>query len=159
MNSIAFSIPGPAVPERKRQVRMGDFTRRVDTPQAKQKKGQIQMCAAAAMLNEDGFPNPPLMCPLEVTIRVYRPKPQSWPKKRWAWTTIPDSSNFAKLIEDACTGIVWGDDAQIVRLIVEKHHRPAAGIEVEAREVTEEEHLMRVRQPADLLVLALQDIR
>lgn len=137
--SITFSIPGPAVPERKRQVRMGTFTRRVDTPECKNKKAQIQSCAAAAMVGADGLLDPPLMCPLQVTIRIYRPRPASWTKKRWAWDVKPDCSNFAKLIEDACTGIIWSDDAQIVRLIVEKRHRAAPGIRVTAREITEAE--------------------
>lgn len=133
--SVTFTVPGEARPERKRQTgRPGGFYKRIDTPDARDYKATVKLCAAQAMAGRE-----PLQDALAVTIRVYRAKPPSWPKKRWAWTTKPDCSNFAKLIEDACTGIVWGDDAQIVRLVVEKHHRPTPGVEVEARVIGEEE--------------------
>lgn len=128
--TIRFEVPGHATPERKRQVRRGSWTRRVDTPDAAAQKAAIRLFAGEAMNGE-----PPLQGPVQATIRVYKPKPKSWPKRRWAWTTKPDCSNFAKLFEDACTGIVWQDDAQIVRLVVEKVFDARARVECEAEEL------------------------
>lgn len=140
MDTITFFVPGPIVSQRLRNVRVGTWLRSVPTEECKNKKAQVQMCAAAAMRpTGELLANPPLMGPLEVTIKAYRVKPASWPKKRWAWVQKQDADNIAKLVSDGCNGIIWGDDAQIVRLIVEKRHAAAPGIQVSAREITEEE--------------------
>ena len=35
-------------------------------------------------------------------------------------TSKPDADNYAKLILDALNGVLWRDDAQVVRLFAEK---------------------------------------
>lgn len=58
----------------------------------------------------------PLLSALVVTLilRVTRPKSTKlqFPK--------PDVDNYAKSVLDACNGIAWEDDSQIVKLTVEK---------------------------------------
>ena len=47
-------------------------------------------------------------------------------------TGRPDLDNLIKALTDACNGIVWRDDAQIVRLMAEKRYseQPGASISV-----------------------------
>lgn len=69
----------------------------------------------------------PMEGPLEVSIEIYMPVPESKPKK-WKAAALsgelrpvkkPDADNFAKVL-DACNLIVWADDSQIVELHVSK---------------------------------------
>lgn len=78
--------------------------------------------AAGAM---DGAPF--LEGPLRVHVRAYFAMPKSKHRKRnprpAAYkTTKPDASNILKGVEDACTGVVWQDDNQVVDVRVEKWH-------------------------------------
>ena len=106
---ISFTVPGPATPEQKRQVRMGRNAARVDTPKARDYKALVSLAAAQAM-GED----PPLEGALRVDIIAHHLRPKSWPKWRQEPTSRPDRTNYAKLAEDACNGIVYVDDSQIV---------------------------------------------
>ena len=66
-------------------------------------------------------PRPPYEGPLQVMIRVCITKPASKPKKKPSWpTSKPDADNYGKLLLDALNGVVWKDDSQVVRLLVEK---------------------------------------
>ena len=67
-------------------------------------------------------PRPPYEGPLQVQIVVRLQKPKSKPKKFCYPTGKPDADNYAKLILDALNGVVWRDDAQVVRLFVEKSY-------------------------------------
>ena len=66
--------------------------------------------------------------PLSLSLTFYRPRPKShfgargvrpsatlWP------TTKPDVLKLARAVEDALTGIIWRDDAQIVHEVLVKH--------------------------------------
>lgn len=46
-------------------------------------------------------------------------------------TTRPDVLKLARAVEDACTGIVWRDDAQIVREVLCKRWGTPVRVEVE----------------------------
>jgi len=52
--------------------------------------------------------------PVELVVVFYRPRPKSWPKRRRHITTSPDVSKLLRAVEDALSGIVYVDDAQIV---------------------------------------------
>lgn len=63
--------------------------------------------------------------PLELGVSFCFQRPKSWSKDRRAavddgeepwYSGKPDISNFVKLVEDAGNGILWRDDAQIVKL-------------------------------------------
>ena len=58
----------------------------------------------------------PLLVPLLVTLvlRVTRPKTTKFQFPK------PDVDNYAKSVLDACNGIAWEDDSQIVKLTVSK---------------------------------------
>lgn len=76
----------------------------------------------------------PLVCGIVATFAV----PKSWPKwKRElalaggvAHTAKPDKDNIEKLLCDACNGVVWLDDAQIVAGSVCKTYGEAPGVEI-----------------------------
>ena len=87
--------------------------------------------AAAAL----AYRGQPLEGPLSVAITALRYKPKSWPKARWAWDVKPDWDNLGTLVCDACNGILWRDDAQIVAALVFK----AQGVSVEGFLVTVEQ--------------------
>ncbi len=62
---------------------------------------------------------------LELVILAVFPLPQA----EWRKTTVrgrvyrpelPDAENVAKAVQDAGTGLLWTDDAQVARLVVEK---------------------------------------
>lgn len=101
----------------------------------------VNDCAKTAM---DG--REPTVRPVEVLLELRMEIPVSWPqKKRIAasagiivHTKKPDMDNLAKSLLDACNGVVWADDAQIVQLTVRKlyHAEPCALVAV--REVAGE---------------------
>lgn len=68
----------------------------------------------------------PLEGALSVDIAVLRHTPKSMSKRKAAearYVTVkPDSSNIAKLLEDAMNKIVYRDDAQIAKLTVSKEY-------------------------------------
>ncbi len=122
---LKFYFPGVPLAERKHQVPRGPGrTVRVDTPDRQQYKAYLRVSGAEQM------EGPPLEGPLSVVMVFERPKPASYSKKRWAWTGRPDTTNLAKLVEDALTGIVWLDDAQIIMETIIKRFAPTPGITV-----------------------------
>lgn len=78
--------------------------------------------------------------PLNLTARFIFPRPPSIPKKRKEHVVRPDLSKVLRAIEDAMTGIVFGDDAQLVTVGVSKIYASetmAPGVEIEVWEVNE----------------------
>ena len=101
-----FTIMGkPQAKQRARQGRYGRFY----TPQATREYEQrVGLLARAAGVRLQGGP-------VEVEIMLYLPD-----KRR------RDLDNMAKSILDGLNGVAWQDDAQVVRLVVEKHVDPPA---------------------------------
>ena len=70
-----------------------------------------------------------LQGPVQICIAAYYPVPKSTARKvreqigegKILPTKKPDADNIAKVVCDALNQIAYGDDAQIVRLIVTKH--------------------------------------
>jgi crossover junction endodeoxyribonuclease RusA len=59
--------------------------------------------------------------PVTITLTFRLPVPQSAPKrKRLSATKRPDLDKLVRGVLDALTGVVWADDAQVVRLVAEK---------------------------------------
>jgi Holliday junction resolvase RusA-like endonuclease len=74
---------------------------------------------------------------LTVSITAYMSLPASKPKA-WREAALlgiirpvkkPDLDNFAKVV-DACNKVVWLDDSQIVRLVVEKYYSDQPRMEI-----------------------------
>ena len=81
--------------------------------------------------------------PLEMRIRAYCKVPQSASKAKRADMLsgmirprkTPDADNIAKIICDALNGVAYHDDAQIVRIAVEKYYGATGYVEVALKEI------------------------
>jgi len=60
--------------------------------------------------------------PLSLTARFFLPRPKSLPKRIEHPAKKPDLSKLVRAIEDALTGIIWRDDAQVVHENASKHY-------------------------------------
>ncbi len=68
-------------------------------------------------------PNPLWEDPLAVTLLFRLPEPQRLPRRRRAWPDRrPDLDKLCRACLDSLTGIVWRDDAQVVRLEASKDY-------------------------------------
>jgi Holliday junction resolvase RusA-like endonuclease len=82
-----------------------------------------RLAASAAM---DG--RPPIEVPVRIELLVELPVPASWSKRKAADaitghirpTSRPDTDNYIKSAFDAISGIVIGDDSQVVEIHAEK---------------------------------------
>jgi Holliday junction resolvase RusA-like endonuclease len=120
---VEFVVPGEAKTERKRQrfiKALGRAGKRTDEPDRADYKARISERAFAECRE-------PLQGPLLAEFVIIKVKPDSYPKNPtqgnpWPdhWWKKPDGGNFEKLVSDALTGIVWGDDAQVTDLVVRK---------------------------------------
>ena len=99
----------------------------------------VAATAGNAMRAEAG---PLFTGPLEAVLEMRFPVPASWSKAKRAralagaeWhTSKPDADNVAKAILDACNGVVFRDDSQIVILIATKAFSEEPGVRVVIRE-------------------------
>lgn len=117
----AFTVPG--VPVSKARPRMTRAGHAFTPEKTRNYEALVTMLAAEAMNGAS-----PVDDPIAMDIVAVFPQPKSWPKwKRKlaeqgliAYTTRPDEDNIGKSISDAINGIVYVDDAQIVRKTVTK---------------------------------------
>jgi Holliday junction resolvase RusA-like endonuclease len=132
-HTVIIELPGE--PRGKGRPRFARRTGHAFTPQ---KTASYEAClrheAALAMSGRL-----PLKGALAVQIGAYFGVPTSWGAKKRAAalageirpTKRPDADNICKML-DGLSGIVFGDDAQIVSAIIEKHYsdRPRLRVEV-----------------------------
>ena len=74
---------------------------------------------------------------LSVRLEFILPRPKSLAKRVIYPTGRPDLSKLIRGVEDALTGIVWVDDAQVTALVAYKNysvHTPGVRVEVRERE-------------------------
>jgi Holliday junction resolvase RusA-like endonuclease len=150
---VAFWVPGqPATAGNKRAIayhgRDGRLHSAViegrtarSTAHAKAWRATVAMAAQEAMVRARLIP---LCGPLRLVayfVRVrpsnhyrttgqLRPRAPQWP------TTRPDSTKLLRALEDAATGICWGDDSQIVQHQITKlyGHTPGCAVAVASTE-------------------------
>jgi Holliday junction resolvase RusA-like endonuclease len=83
---------------------------------------------------------PPLPGAVAVSLDIRLPVPASWSKTRRADALAGrvfatgrqsgDADNYAKAVLDGCNGVVFLDDAQVVRLTAQKRYAGTPGVEV-----------------------------
>jgi len=105
-----------------------------DNPKSRDWKQQVAHAASAA------YRGPLLVCPIRFTLLVVRPRPKGHFNSRGELNksgretphpiTKPDVLKLARAVEDAISGIVWNDDAQIVSEHLTKSWGEQAKIEV-----------------------------
>ena len=87
----------------------------------------------------------PLTGPLIVSLKFYRHIQKSLSKKErklrlsGAHRPIvkPDTDNYIKSTLDGLNGLLWEDDAHIVKLVAEKYYSEHPRIEIEVRDLNE----------------------
>lgn len=116
VDPISFVIPGTPVPWAR--AGMHGRVRFTPIPQANAIK-DIQWLCKAAMRGAKPFEGPVAM---EVVASWVAPP--SWSNKKRAetlwYSSRPDIDNVVKIVADALKGVAYLDDAQIVRLMIEK---------------------------------------
>ncbi|WP_240674247.1 RusA family crossover junction endodeoxyribonuclease [Crenobacter cavernae] len=138
--AVWFEVPGvPVGKARPRFARVGAGVRSYTPAKTANYEQVVAMMARAAMRSRE-----PLQGALQATLTVGLPIPASWSQKKRnaaamgeVWPTVkPDSDNVAKGILDACNGIVFKDDSQVVRLVVVKQYaiEPGVSVRIEAVE-------------------------
>lgn len=140
--TLAFTVHGTPEPAgSKKAVPMGRGPGArwgvVDAnPKAKGWKGKVEQVAGEVMAGR-----PLLTGPLELRCAFYRARPKGHFGKRGLRdaappypTTKPDTTKLLRGVEDALTGVVWHDDAQVVVQIVCKLYGPER-VEIEVREL------------------------
>lgn len=134
---IAFEIPGPPVGKgRPRAFRMGNSVRMHTPEKTASYESLVKLAAKQAMAGAA-----PMAFPIALSLVVLHAIPKSWSKRKQDAalqgterpTTKPDADNVAKAVADACNGIVWVDDAQVVELRVSKRYSSAPGVMVEVQ--------------------------
>lgn len=116
--AINLTIYGdPVAQGRPRFSTQGGFVRAYDPAKSRDYKDYIKLAAAEHMRG-----SPPLDGALVLSVRVYRPIPKQFSRKKALLaeqgqilpTTKPDLDNYVKGIKDALKSICWKDDSQIV---------------------------------------------
>ena len=134
---IAFEIPGPPIGKgRPRAFRMGNSIRLHTPEKTASYESMVKLAAYRAMQGAAL-----LAFPVALSLVVLHPIPKSWSKRKQEAalagterpTIKPDADNVAKTIADACNGVVWVDDAQVVELSVSKRYSATPGVMVEVR--------------------------
>lgn len=129
MDEFTFEVPGePVAKARARVTRRGVYT-------PKKTADWEQLCnhmAQDALENVENDYDVFILYsgPLSVRVTALFTPPASWPqwKKdaalngRVRHTSKPDGDNILKAVKDACNGIVWHDDSQIVTASIAKDY-------------------------------------
>ena len=135
MTGICFTIPAEPIAFARSG---GNGSIRFTPKRQRDFMALVKFAAHKAMDGE-----PPLDGPIDVKICATYRVPSSWSKKRAAearWRTArPDAGDMAKIISDAMNEIVFGDDAQVANLTVQKVYGPIAGVTVTAMRLDESE--------------------
>lgn len=94
-----------------------------DNSKLKPYRQEVTRCAMVA-LRDAGLPEPfaGKHVPVRITMDFYLAKPPSVPKKRTQHVVKPDCSKLVRAGEDALTGVMYTDDAQVVEISARKHY-------------------------------------
>lgn len=139
---IAFTIPGqPVAKGRPKFARRGAHVVAYTPAKTASYENLVKLAATMAMAGAH-----PTAAPVALSVKLNLQVPASWSKKRRAAavagticaTKKPDADNVLKGIKDGCNGIVWADDAQVVRIAIEKRYSETPGAVVHVVEVAGE---------------------
>lgn len=128
--SIEFTIPGaPVAKGRPRFARRGNFITAYSPEKTVNYENLVKVMASQAMRAK-----PPISEAVDVSVTIFVVPPASWSKKKVTqalvheiWPTKkPDIDNHVKILFDGMNGIVFIDDAQVVRLQATKMYSHTA---------------------------------
>ncbi|WP_353990066.1 RusA family crossover junction endodeoxyribonuclease [Pediococcus argentinicus] len=135
---IKIVIPGEPVPQgRPRFVSRGKFVQTYDPKKSKDYKKMV------ANIVKEQYQSKPTKKAVHVELNVYRPIQKSITKKirdlRLSGADRPivkgDIDNYFKAVTDACTGLIWADDAQIVSTKSNKWYSDNPRVELFVEEI------------------------
>ena len=140
---IVFNIE-PQQQERPRATGRGRFIRVYDPPKTAKFKCELKQLARLEMQGKDKFDSA-----ISVTIKFFRKVQKSVSKKEHARRTQghvrpivkPDLDNYVKSTLDALNGVIWTDDATIVELNASKWYADDPRIEIEVKELKNENRI------------------
>jgi Holliday junction resolvase RusA-like endonuclease len=162
MDPIAFSVYGtPQTAGSKKafvvKSKNGGRPRAVvtdDNKRSKPWKDQVAQQAGLAMRRREL-----LRGPLEMRLVFHVRRPQGHFGRRGLLPsaaaypiTRPDLSKYTRAVEDALTGVVWHDDAQVVRQILEKHYGQPERVEICIRPLESQVSELPIAEQTSLLV-------
>lgn len=79
-------------------------------------------------------PGPWSECPVRLRVVFGLVKPKSWAKTQPDWPyRRPDLDKLLRVIQDAMTGVIYVDDAQVCMIATEKVFTASPGVQVEVR--------------------------
>jgi crossover junction endodeoxyribonuclease RusA len=134
---VAFFVPGLPAPGGSKRAFHGVGGRIIVTEDCRRSRpwrAVVQVAAHAAHAQA------PLEGPLRLTITFTLPRPRGHYGRRGLRpsapgypTTRPDLTKLVRALEDACTGLLWKDDATIVEQMIAKVYGdiPGAAVRVE----------------------------
>lgn len=86
--------------------------------------------SAVGFVLQNEWQGPPMEGPVWVNLTFQLLKPPSVPKKRTHPVVKPDVDKLSRAVLDAMTGIVFRDDAQVVRLYATKDYAEEGGVQI-----------------------------
>lgn len=137
-DQLFFNFEIEPVPQlRPRVSSRGGYVRVYDPPKVKQFKSLLRSLAV------NQYTRPPLLGPLSVSLTFYRPVQKSISQtererrlsNQSKPVVKPDTDNYIKATLDALNGILWHDDAQIVKIEAEKKYSDHPKITVSVKPV------------------------
>lgn len=140
---IEFTIPGTPIPQGRPRAgkinrgRKKGQTVLYDPVESKEYKQYVSLTA------KQYAPKTLLEGALSVRMKIYREIPKSTTKKDRALifegikrpVTKPDTDNYVKSVLDACNGILFKDDSQIVDLYASKYYSDNPRVEIRVQEI------------------------
>lgn len=138
--ALTFTVYGTAAPAGSKTPGVTKTGRRFvrdSNPASKEWKRLVAQVAGEAM-NGRGL----LRGPLCVGFVFHRPRPAGHYGKHGVRpsaprfpTTRPDCLKLARAVEDACQGVLYADDSQIVEETIAKYYGEPARVEITVREL------------------------
>lgn len=140
---ISFFVPGKPEPAGSKRAFVIKGTGRaiVTDANAKSRPWKDAVLAAAIIARKEAGITEPMQGPLQLdlTFTLLRPKGHFGSGKNDrnvkasapAYpTSKPDTTKLTRGVEDACTSVLWGDDAQIVFQTAHKNYGTEQGVQV-----------------------------
>ncbi len=121
---VSFSVTGVAQPKGSTRAFIPKgWDRAIITSANPKAKGWQQLVTEQAQgVAADGL----FLGPVVLTVTFHLPRPRSLPKKQLHHTKKPDLDKLVRNTKDALTGVLYGDDAQVVDLHARKVYAPIA---------------------------------
>lgn len=132
LEPVTVSLAGvPQGKGRARAYRKGNHIGHYTPERTRSYEGMVRTAAMVEMGSRS-----PIEGPVEFVLRAVFPVPTSWSGRKRQQALVgdlkpakkPDLDNIAKAVTDALNGVVFADDAQIVRMTLEKRYGQAPAV-------------------------------